>query len=37
MQTNSPPKLDTSKIYFSLFQKKIQLPLNNFNYYIWKY
>ena len=29
MQTNSPPKLDTSKNFiFSPFQKQFQLPLN---------
>ena len=32
MQTNSPPKLDTSKNFiFSLFQKQFQLPLNKTN------
>ena len=30
MQTNSPSKLDTSKIYFSLFQKKNSTPLKQF-------
>ena len=28
MQTNSPPKLDTSKKKLSPFQKQFQLPLN---------
>ena len=32
MQTNSPPKLDTSKTFiFSLFQKQFHLPLNKNN------